>query len=55
MTGSELVADNHTPEECVEAAFRFLLDREPKEAILKRFDLGIIATDFPGFGKELSS
>ena len=25
--------------ECVEAAFRFLLDREPKESILAQFDL----------------
>ena len=26
-----LTAGKHTPERCVEAAFRFLLDREPKE------------------------
>ena len=25
-----LTAGKHTPEHCVEAAFRFLLDREPK-------------------------
>jgi hypothetical protein len=29
-----LTAGKHTPERCLEAAFRFLLDREPKEAIL---------------------
>ena len=28
-----LTADKHTPERCLEAAFRFLLDREPKELI----------------------
>lgn len=51
----KLVTGKHTPEQCIEAAFRFLLDREPKEAILKRFNLGIIATYFPEFEKELSS
>lgn len=39
----------HTPERCIEAAFRFLLDREPKEAILKHFDFAIIARYFPEF------
>jgi len=34
-----LTAGKHTPERCVEAAFRFLLDREPKESILGRFDV----------------
>ena len=27
-----LTAGKHTPERCLEAAFRFLLDREPKES-----------------------
>ena len=27
----QLTAGKHTPERCLEAAFRFLLDREPKE------------------------
>jgi hypothetical protein len=31
-----LTAGKHTPERCLEAAFRFLLDREPKESILDR-------------------
>ena len=30
-----LTAGKHTPERCLEAAFRFLLDREPKESILR--------------------
>jgi hypothetical protein len=34
-----LTAGKHTPERCLEAAFRFLLDREPKESILRRFDV----------------
>jgi hypothetical protein len=40
-------------EKCVEAAFRFLLDREPKEAILARFDMSVIARYFPEFEQEL--
>jgi hypothetical protein len=41
------------PEACVEAAFRFLLDREPKESILARFDVSVIARYFPEFEREL--
>lgn len=40
-------------ERLVEAAFRFLLDREPKETILKRFDLSVISQYFPEFQHEL--
>jgi hypothetical protein len=48
-----LTAGKHSPERCVEAAFRFLLDREPKEAILKRFDVTVIARYFPDFEQHL--
>jgi hypothetical protein len=41
------------PRRCVEAAFRFLLDREPKEAILRRFNLTLIAHYFPEFESQL--
>jgi hypothetical protein len=41
------------PERALRAAFRFLLDREPKEAILLRFDVNIIADYFPEFEREL--
>ena len=41
------------PERCIEAAFRFLLDREPKEAILGRFDVDLIPRYFPEFEREL--
>ncbi len=37
------LTDRHPAETCVEAAFRFLLDREPKESILGRFDIAVIA------------
>jgi hypothetical protein len=42
-----------TPERCLEAAFRFLLDREPKESILPRFDISAISRYFPEFEHEL--
>jgi hypothetical protein len=48
-----LTAGRHTPERCLEAAFRFLLDREPKESILGRFDLTVISRYFPEFEREL--
>ena len=34
-------APDATPEELLDASFRFLLEREPKEAILGRFELPI--------------
>jgi hypothetical protein len=48
-----LCTGKHTPEQCVDAAFRFLFDREPKEAILRRFDVNIISRYFPEFEREL--
>jgi hypothetical protein len=49
-----LRAGRHAPERCVEAALRFLLDREPKESILDRFDVAVIPRYFPEFESELS-
>ncbi len=37
----------------VEAAFRFLLDREPKESILGRFDVRVISRYFPEFEERI--
>jgi hypothetical protein len=37
------------PARCVEAAMRFLLDREPKESILRAFDMHDIRRYFPEF------
>ncbi len=48
-----LAAGKATPEALVEAAFRFLLDREPKESILGRFDVTVIAHYFPEFERQL--
>ena len=52
-TAQRLTAGRHSPEECLEAAFRFLLDREPKESILGRFDVDVIKRYFPEFEREL--
>ena len=48
-----LTAGKHAPELVIEAAFRFLLDREPKESILGRFDVTVISRYFPEFAREL--
>ena len=40
------------PETLVHSAFRFLLDREPKESILRRFDVSVIERYFPEFFRE---
>lgn len=47
LTGGEV-----PPDRCVEAAFRFLLDREPKESILSSFDVTVISRYFPNFEAE---
>src|SRR5260370_16422171 len=51
-TCERLTGGKHTPERLIEAAFRFLLHREPKESILGRFDVTIIARYFPEFERE---
>ena len=40
--------------ELVEASFRFLLEREPKESILRSFELGVIARYFPEFDETIA-
>ena len=41
--------------ELVEASFRFLLDREPKESILREFELGVISRYFPEYREKIDS
>ena len=48
-TYARLSGGKYAPETCVEAAFRFLLDREPKQSILPRFDIDQIPQYFPEF------
>lgn len=52
-TCERLTGGKHPPERCLEAAFRFLLDREPKESILGRFDVTVIPRYFPEFEQDL--
>jgi hypothetical protein len=52
-TAARLCPGSQPPERCIEAAFRFLLDREPKESILRRFDVTVISRYFPEFEQEL--
>lgn len=40
-------------EDLIRKSFEFLLEREPKEAILGRFDLTIIARYFPEYESEI--
>src|SRR5262249_29709980 len=48
-----LTAGKHTPQRYLEAAFRFLLDREPKESMLRRFDVTAISRYCPEFEREM--
>jgi hypothetical protein len=52
-TYERLTALKYTPEYCLEAVFRFLLAREPKESILRHFDATVISRYFPEFDQEL--
>ncbi|MDP3938185.1 MAG: hypothetical protein Q8R92_08605 [Deltaproteobacteria bacterium] len=42
------------PAALVEESFRFLLEREPKESILGRFELNVIARYFPEYPDEIA-
>jgi hypothetical protein len=50
----ERFAPNVTPEQLVEESFRFLLEREPKEAILRQFAISAIERYFPDYGAAIS-
>lgn len=47
------IPDGSTGADLVEASFRFLLDREPKESILSSFELGVISRYFPEYDDEI--
>lgn len=49
----ERLGSGRAPEAFVRDCFRFLLEREPKESILRAFDVGVIATYFPEFEREI--
>ena len=41
------------PEEFVKISFEFLLEREPKESILREFDITVISRYFPEYEAEM--
>jgi hypothetical protein len=48
-----LGARYRTPEAFVRGCFEFLLEREPKDAILPRFDVSVISKYFAEFETEI--
>lgn len=41
------------PQDLVKKSFKFLLEREPKESILKEFDISVIKNYFPEYEEEV--
>jgi hypothetical protein len=41
------------PERLLRASFEFLLEREPKDSILRRFDLPVIERYFPDYPRRI--
>jgi hypothetical protein len=50
---AKLTAGKIEPEVLLRRSFEFLLEREPKESILSRFDLSVIGRYFPEFEREM--
>lgn len=48
-----LAAGQASPEALVTESFRFLLEREPKESILRSFNLTVISRYFPQYEREI--
>lgn len=49
-----LASGHRSPDAFVRACFEFLLTREPKESILRSFDVSVISRYFPEFEREIS-
>ena len=49
----EKLAPLKKPAELVTKSFEFLLQREPKESILREFNLKVISTYFPEYEEEI--
>jgi hypothetical protein len=52
---AERLAPGASVPELVRESFRFLLEREPKEAILGTFDLPVIGRYFPEYETEMAA
>jgi hypothetical protein len=48
-----LAGGKASPESLVTESFRFLLEREPKESILRSFELTLIGTYFPEYERQI--
>ncbi len=48
------IGKGRSAEDLVKKSFEFLLEREPKELILKSFDISDISDHFPEFDREIS-
>ena len=52
-TNSPQASSGSTPKELIKKSFEFLLAREPKESILREFNLKVISTYFPEYETEI--
>ena len=50
----ERLGGGRAPEAFVRDCFAFLLEREPKESILRSFDVSVIGGYFPEFEREIA-
>ena len=50
---AQLTQGRATPEQLAEASFAFLLEREPKESILRSFELPVIARYFGDYERRI--
>jgi hypothetical protein len=50
---ARLAPGQYDPQRLVSASFAYLLAREPREAILRAFELPIIERYFPGYEAEI--
>jgi hypothetical protein len=50
---TRLTAGKTEPEELLRRSFEFLLEHEPKESILTRFDLSVISRYFPAYERDI--
>lgn len=54
-TYQRLTGGRITPTACIDAAFRFLLERETKSDILPSFDINVIQLSHANFDKEFGN
>lgn len=50
---ASLAPGHYDPHELVAASFVFLLEREPRESILRQFELPVIERYFPGYETQI--